>query len=129
MANAGFLGISLLAYASWQTLHFLNDRVARVWAKQRYHRYHPRPTAANIKKGISCRSCSHYEFHPDFHHSGICSHEDWKVAMRSEEVMVKREGSCELWKKTSLPLLLRQDRELSPDQWLFSEAASEFPLR
>lgn len=127
MANAGFLGIGLLAYASWQTLNFLNDRAARVWAKQRFHRYLPRPTLENLKKGISCSTCAHYEFHPDFFHAGLCSHEDWKIAMRSEEIMVKRAGSCELWKKTSPPVSLHRDRELAPDQFLFSESASELP--
>lgn len=126
MANAGFLGIGLLAYASWQTINFLNDRTARVWAKQRFHRYMPRPTAENLKKGRSCSSCSYFEYHPDFLHSGICRHQDWKVAMKTSEVMVKRDGHCELWCRT-FPRL-PEDKVLSPDPSLFSESASEFPL-
>jgi len=101
MANAGFLGIGLLAYASWQTINFLNDRASRVWAKQRFHRYLPRATAENMKKGRSCSSCISFEDHPDFHHSGICTHREWQISMRSSEVMVRREGCCELWCKTS----------------------------
>lgn len=124
MANAGFLGIGLLAYASWQTINFLNDRTSRVWAKQRYHRYLPRPTQENLKKGKSCQTCTHFEYHVDFLHSGICHHQEWKTAMKSSEVMVKREGCCELWRKTfpRLPV----GKELFPDPSLFSESSSEF---
>lgn len=126
MANSGFLGLGLLAYASWQTITFLNDRTARVWAKQRYHRYLPRSTAENLKKGKSCGSCSHYEDHAEFLHSGICSHHEWRSAMRSMEVMVKREGSCELFQRTSPRL--PAGKGLSPDPSLPYESASEFPL-
>lgn len=113
MAHAGFLGISLLAYASWQTIHFLNDRSPRVWARQKFHRYFPRPTTQSLKAGKSCGNCIHYQSHPDFKRSGLCGNDEWKIAMSSDEVMVKREGCCELWRKTfPLPAV---DTELSPD--------------
>ena len=114
MANAGFLGIGLLAYASWQAINFLNDRSTRVWAKQRHHRYQPRPSAESFKQGRSCSSCSSFEYHPEFLHSGVCHHHEWKMTMKSSEVMVKRSGHCELWHKI-LPRL-QEDKELSDDQ-------------
>ena len=125
MANAGFLGISLLAYASWQTLHFLNDRSPRVWAKQRFYRYLPRPSMESLKKGKSCHSCLFFDEHPDFRNAGNCSHPGWAAAMNSQEIMVKKVGSCELWCKTSP--LREVDTALLPDLFPFSESASGFP--
>ncbi len=126
MANSGFLGISLLAYASWQTLHFLSERGHRVWAKQRYYKYLPRPSAENLKSGKSCRSCVFFDEHPDFKNAGNCSHPGWEAAMNSDVVMVKKAGSCELWCKISPRQ--DQDRALPPDLFPLSESAFEFPL-
>ena len=103
MANSGFLGISLLAYASWQTLHFLNDRGSRVWAKQKYHRYIPRPTAETLRKGKSCANCTSYSCHPDFLRSGLCTHPDWQAVLRASEVMVRKDACCELWERAVIP--------------------------
>lgn len=99
MAKSSLVGISLLAYASWQTIYFLSDRGSRVWARQRYHRYLPRPTTDTLKKKKSCSNCTFFSHHPDYHRSGICSHPDWKLAMSSTEVMVRRDGHCELWER------------------------------
>ncbi len=123
MTNAGFLGISLLAYASWQAIQFLDEKTTRIWAKPGFHRYSPRPTQESLKKNRSCSNCSSYRGHEDFLHSGICLHTDWKNSLKTSEVMVKREGSCELWHKISPRR--EGDRALLPDPSLFSESASE----
>lgn len=99
MANAGMLGLGLLAYASWQTMHFLHDRGSRVWARQKYHHYLPRPTTESAKRNIACGNCRCYSEHPDFSRSGICTNSEWQITMRSEEIMVKRNGHCELFQR------------------------------
>lgn len=99
MSNPGLFGIGLLAYASWQTILFLNDRGSRVWARQRYHRYVPRPTADSAKKNRRCLNCASYSPHPDFLRSGMCGHPEWKAAMGSPEVMVRKDAHCELWER------------------------------
>ncbi len=102
MTNAGFLGISLLAYASWQAINFLDDKSARIWAKTRFHRYSPRPTTESLKKERSCSNCKTFKAHEDFLHAGVCAHADWRAALKTSEIFVKRDGSCELWGKIYL---------------------------
>ena len=126
MANKSLIGISLLAYASWQTLHFLTQRGHRVWARQRFFRYLPRPTKETIKKGRSCHSCIFFDEHPDFQNAGNCHHPGWASTMNSPEVLVKRAGSCELWCKTSPHPV--PDKALSPDLFPSSAPAFVYPL-
>ena len=101
MINSGFLGIGLIAYASWQTITFLKDKGARIWARSRYHQYSPRPTKMTMKTGKKCGSCSSFRFHADYLNAGTCEHASWKIVMQSDEVMVRKDGHCELWEKSS----------------------------
>ena len=95
--NSGFLGLSLLAYASWQTLHLLAPGPSRTWARKKYYRYVPRPSARSLKRKESCGQCAFYSSHPDFQRSGVCDHPEWKEVLKAQEVLVKRDGHCELW--------------------------------
>jgi hypothetical protein len=99
--NSGYLGIGLLVYASWQTIQFLGETSTKVWARPRFHRYLPRPTLETMKKNKSCGTCVWYRHHPDFSRAGMCAHTSWKEIMNSDEVMVKKDGHCELFDRSS----------------------------
>jgi hypothetical protein len=101
MINSSVLGFGLLAYASYQTIYFLKDKGGRIWARPRYHRYSPRPTRESVKYGQRCGGCSSFCLHSDYQNSGTCGHESWKLILKSDEVMVRRDGHCELWEKNA----------------------------
>ena len=101
MINSGLIGIGLLAYTTFQTIYFLKDKGGRIWARPRFHRYSPRPTKESVKHGQRCGGCSSFRSHADYQHCGTCDHTSWKFIMRTDEVMVRKDGHCELWEKSA----------------------------